>query len=1059
MRRISSSSTAHAAQPRSFILLAGKALAVLLLLATPAAADQRPLQAWLDNYTAEMQASGELVGVSAAVVLADGEIITSTAGTADREGGQLTADSRYLGGSTGKTYVAALTMRLAERGELNISDPVSTYLGNREWYLRIPNAADLTIHSLLNHSSGLPHYIDDNGFLLSYGWDTLWGNDTAYSPEQMLGFIFDEAPIAAVGDQHYYSDLNYFLLGLVIEAVTGQSYYEALQLEILDPQGLDDVLPQNTRDIPGLVSGHADNNLLNRILGTAGPTVENGRLKRDPSLEWTGGGLATTPRGLAMFFHALGSGAIVAPPILDQMQSAAVPVAEGSSTGYGYGFFVSEREGLGRYLSHSGWFPGYSSNAAWFVDGGFSVAIQVNQDYGVDIYTPIRDIAAAVGKYRESAVEETTLDFGLYTAGDRTGSQKVHYRPDRGVDIDYTFTSQGKQPRVSASIELDHNGLPTRMQRSGKAFLYHDIDEEFTINAGTASWRSRTESGQAADIQGRYYVPFSLLDGGASAPAETAVLASALLQAPARSLPLLPAGQAFVEVLARRRVAGTGHADRVVQLVAITGLHLQPALLWLDLAGRPFAELGWADMVRSNYTTGITALRNAQQSARDVIRDLVHQTLKKTAHDSRERPIVLRGVRVFDSTRGQLTGATDVRIADGRIVAIDEGLPGDDALVIAAEGHTLLPGLWDMHVHVSEDDGPLYLAAGVTTVRDLANDSETLASLKARFDSGERQGPRVVRAGYLDRKGPLQTPIGLLVSTLDEALSAVDDYADRGYRQIKLYGAIAPGWVAPIAERAHTRGLRVGGHVPIEMTTRQAVEGGYDEVNHFVFMWLNFSQQPVPLELTFNSARIARRLPHDSPEMQSLVSLFAERDTALDPTLTVYEEFIRGVSGEMYPAYLPYRDQLPLQTRRQSTAGPLQLPNDLEPATYRALFDEALALVGAMNAAGVEILTGTDHRWLPGLALARELELLQEAGIPIERILQMATLEAARLMGMDTELGSVETGKRADLVLVKGDPTVALGALRQVAWVLKDGVAYPGPALRRAAGLGSPGNR
>lgn len=1028
-------------------------LAVLLVLGAPASADQQSLQAWLERYTTSMQSDEGLVGVSSAIVLPSGDILTATAGGADLDGRPLAADSRFLGGSTGKSYVAALTMRLAERGELDVAERVSRYLGNREWYGRIPNAADITIHSLLNHTSGLPHYIDDAGFLLSFAWDTLMGNETAYSPEQMLGFIFDEAPVAAVGDGHYYSDLNYFLLGLVIETVTGETYYEALQQEILGPQGLEDVLPQDSRDIPRLVSGHANDSFLNSVLGMAGPTMEGDQLKRDPSLEWTGGGLATTPRGLAMFFHALGSGAIVSPSSLGQMQAAAVPIADGSSTRYGYGLFVSERDGLGRYLSHSGWFPGYSSNAAWFVDGKFSIAIQANQDHGVDIYSPIREIAAAVREHIGTGTRQATLEFGFHTADERIGSQSIRYLADRQVEIDYAFSSQGKRPQVEVFMELDPAGLPVRVTRSGRAFLYHDIDEQFTADGAGARWSSRTESGKTAEGKGHYYVPFSLLDAGASAPAETALLASALLQAPGRSLPLLPSGSASVQVLARQRVRRNDGIDRVVQLVAVTGLQPESNLLWLDLAGRPFAELGSASMIRTGHRQSIGQLRSVQDNARDLARDETHAAINGVIHDSHSRAILVRGARVFDSAGGALSGATDVRIAAGRIEAIGKDLPQNDALVIEANGHTLLPGLWDMHVHVTEAAGPLYLAAGVTTVRDLASDTGTMTGLKANFDSGERHGPRVLRAGYIDRKGPLQTPAGLLVDSLEDALAAVDDYAARGYPQIKLYGAIEADWVGPIARRAHSHGLRLGGHVPISMTTEQAIADGYDEVNHIVFMWLNFAPEPVPLELTFNAARISTRVAYDSPEMRSLVDRFLEQGTAMDPTLAVYEEFIQGISGEMYPAYLPYRERLPLQTLRQSTAGPLQLPDDLDPATYRALFDQALGLVGEMDRAGVQILVGTDHRGLPGLAMARELELLYKSGISRSRVLQLATLEAARLMNLHRELGSVETGKLADLVLVKGDPTQDLAAMREVAWVFKGGVAYPADALRQAAGM------
>ena len=146
------------------------------------------------------------------------------------------------------------------------------------------------------------------------------------------------------------------------------------------------------------------------------------------------------------------------------------------------------------------------------------------------------------------------------------------------------------------------------------------------------------------------------------------------------------------------------------------------------------------------------------------------------------------------------------------------------AEIVDAAGRALLPGLWDMHVHISPGtDGMLHLAAGVTTVRDMGNDTATVLSLKKKFDEGSEIGPHMVLAGMIDTPGPFQVPIGLLASTDAEAKAAVDRYADLGFEQIKVYSSLKPELVPGIIAEAHRRGLRVSGHVPAFMTAEQVV--------------------------------------------------------------------------------------------------------------------------------------------------------------------------------------------------------------------------------------------
>ena len=143
-------------------------------------------------------------------------------------------------------------------------------------------------------------------------------------------------------------------------------------------------------------------------------------------------------------------------------------------------------------------------------------------------------------------------------------------------------------------------------------------------------------------------------------------------------------------------------------------------------------------------------------------------------------------------------------------------------------------------------------------------------------------------------------------------------------------------------------------------------------------------------------------------------------------------------------------DRLPVQTARAARSGPLLAPEGMAQGDLNELFTQALQLVGDMHASGVDILAGTDHRALPGIALHTELELMSEAGISNYDVIQLATINAARIMGMDKDYGSIEPGKYADLVLLRDNPLADITATRSVEWVIRQGVAYTAADLEAA---------
>lgn len=383
---------------------AGLALAALPFaapLASALAAGSTARGAARDFASAAL-ATGTTPGVSAAVATQDARMVTAVAGLADPKAGLAMAPAtRLMSGSTGKTFCAATLLSLAEDGVLDLDAPIAPVFADEPWFARLPNAKALTLRMLLMHGAGFPQFLDIGAFMRSYMWDALSGGDIAYAPRKMLSFILDAAPLNAPGEAHAYSDLHYHLAGITAEKVTGKPYYALLQERVLaklgDPHG--DVLAANTRSIPGLAAGFARGDVIAALAGMTGRTTDDaGVLRHDPSLEFTGGGLALTPRALARFYWMLARGQIISPESFAQMTGSSLPVVKTAevTSSYGLGVFVNERAGFGRYISHSGFFPGYTSNVGYFLDHGFAAAVQFNTDHGPDINQALRDLASGV---------------------------------------------------------------------------------------------------------------------------------------------------------------------------------------------------------------------------------------------------------------------------------------------------------------------------------------------------------------------------------------------------------------------------------------------------------------------------------------------------------------------------------------------------------------------------------------------------------------------------------------------------------------------------------------
>jgi imidazolonepropionase-like amidohydrolase len=639
-----------------------------------------------------------------------------------------------------------------------------------------------------------------------------------------------------------------------------------------------------------------------------------------------------------------------------------------------------------------------------------------------------------------------TIHSVILLAGSKAGDEVVWKTPDGTTHAFYQYNDRARGPKIDGTYTLSDKGIPTAVALSGLNYLKQPVDERLTSNSASLSWKSAAEQGSKPGREAFYVT--------ADGPAEESAMLVHAAKAHGGTVPLLPTGEARVEKVRAETVTVDGKPQPIT-LYAITGLSFAPARVWLDADDHFFATPGtWYAQVRVGAEAELPRLLAIEQGldkARSA--DLAHKLVKTPAHD-----LLIHDVTLFDSIAATTVPHQSVLISGNKIAqvgAADAVKPTAGATTIEGNGQTLLPGMWDMHVHTSSDQqGLLNLAAGVTTVRDLGTDADELKARLKRIDAGEEIGPRTLAAGLIDGPGPYQGPTKALVATPDDVRQWVTKFHDLGYVQIKIYSSVKPELVPVVVEEAHKRGMRVSGHIPAGMIASDAIHAGYDEMQHMNFVFLNFmpdvKETRTPARFTEPAKRSAD-LDLASKPVQDFIGLLAEKHIAFDPTLAAFEGMFLARPGSVDPTFAAIADRLPAQIRRSTLRGGLPVPDQATDTLYHRSFDAWKRMLKILSDRGITIDIGTDS--LAGFAYHRELELHTQAGIPATKVLQNATIVSARTMKRDAELGSITVGKLADLVLVPGDPTKDINAIRGIRTTIKDGKVYDAAALYRELGV------
>ena len=637
----------------------------------------------------------------------------------------------------------------------------------------------------------------------------------------------------------------------------------------------------------------------------------------------------------------------------------------------------------------------------------------------------------------------------LLTDKTPSGQDAVWKSADGTIHEFFQFNDRGRGPKIYTTYRLDSRGLIVFEESKGVDYMKSPVEERFSLVAGEAAWKNKAENEKQSNASGRFFID---LNGG---PESQAILARALLSCEGGKLPVLPSGQAAIRKLQSVPVEASGQKSTAT-LYEISGLGFTPSYLWLDDNQQFLAVThGWGALVRQGLESSVSQLRESQRQA-EIARS---SELAKALSHKPSGDLVIRNVTVFDSSTGKLLSNQRVTVRGERIASLetDDGRPtpaGSQA--IDGRGKMLLPGLWDMHAHIFPVYAFLDIAAGVTTVRDLANAIEELGKLRQQIQEGKQIGPRVVLAGFIDGPGPFEGPVKILAATPEEARQQVDRYADLGYVQIKIYSSVKPELVPIIAEEAHKRGLRVSGHVPSGMIAEQFVRDGADEIQHMNFIFLNFmpdvKETRTPARFTEPGKR-GGDLDLNSQRVNDFMAFLKQHHTVIDPTMAIWEATYLDRPGQPSRTDAAIFDRLPVQVRRDSRTAAEALDAS-DPATdkqYRAAYANMVRMVKKLYDSGIQIVAGTDES--DGYALDRELEIYAEAGIPAPEVLRIATIEAAQVMHLDKDFGSVTPGKYADMILVNGDPTKQMSDIRHVDTVIKNGVVYKPAELYPAFGI------
>jgi imidazolonepropionase-like amidohydrolase len=618
----------------------------------------------------------------------------------------------------------------------------------------------------------------------------------------------------------------------------------------------------------------------------------------------------------------------------------------------------------------------------------------------------------------------------VHLLGHAIGSERYAMRSYGGalaLTDTFEFVDRGGRVQLASALRLTPDFAPLHLRSTGRTYRFVNVDADVLVDGERVHTRSLDDSATMA--LPKY---FFAIAGYAPLDAQALLVRYWLAHGRPRSIsaaPGDPTTSVAIEDLGPARLDIVPGERLSLERFSIDGVAWGREILYLDGELRFAAIVTRANLlplegIREDLAVSHPAMLDA------ILADAARAELAAAARTSASIPVVaqgdfaLVGARIVDgSVRPPIEDGT-VLVHDGRIAAVGSRqrvtIPAGGR-TIDARGKTIIPGLWDMHAHVALPEwGPAYLGAGVTTARDMGGEKGFLVSFRDAVASTRVLGPRLLLAGLVDGSGA-EAFGTVYADTPEQGRAVVDAYHAAGFQQMKLYTRIRPDVAGVIIRRAHEVGMTVTGHVPRAMTLASMVDSGADNVAH------------LPVRGDTSSAAVKEQ-----------ISLLAARHVVIDPTVS-WNELLGHARQTPLVSFQPGFAGAPWPLR--ASYGSVRNTGD-SAAANRAVHAQ-LAVIKAMHAAGVRIVAGTDYG-LPGFSLLRELELYVEAGLSPLDAIRAATVVPADVMGLSAEVGTIEVGKRADLVVLDRNPLADIHNLRAGRWVVTGGRMFEQSALRRA---------
>lgn len=630
------------------------------------------------------------------------------------------------------------------------------------------------------------------------------------------------------------------------------------------------------------------------------------------------------------------------------------------------------------------------------------------------------------------------------------GAQITERLDDGTTKVRFEFKNNGRGPDLTEQFRMTADGSMTSYSVQGNSTFGAVVNERFERKGDQAEWKSTSEQGQKTVKGAAGYLPLN------SSFEVVSAYIGVLAAAPDHKMALLPSGTLSQTVLDTLEVSSASGAKQTVQLVAQTGVGLSPAFYWATTDSKPrlFGVIipGFANILEEGWQGAAPQMAARQKQAESKMLESLAVKLQQPLNGL----TVVRNARVFDSEKAVVGAPSDIYLLRGRITAVlPAGSPSQGVVnTIDAEGRIVLPGLFDMHGHVDRWSGALNMSTGVTSVRDMGNDNTQLQAMLDETAAGKLLAPQVVPAGFLEGESPFSANNGYVIKDLAEAKKAIDWYAQHGYPQLKIYNSFPKAILKDTVAYAHSRGMRVSGHIPAGLRAQEALDAGYDEIQHINQVLLNFLVKPDTETRNLNRfvlpAEKVADMDFNSKPYKDFVAGLVKKQISIDPTLSAFA-FLQQRDGDLNEPYKGFAANMPPDVARGFAVGGMKIENDKVWQRYQKSYAKMIEFVGIMYRAGVPIVAGTDD--VPGFTLHSELALLVKAGLTPAQALQVATRNGARYTRTSHERGSITPGKLADLVLVDGDPTKDIADLRKVAAVITRGYLVSPRDIDAALGI------